>query len=119
MTEKLTWQQYIEKFPQPFDLGIPGGEVWCSADYDEKRKANMRWQAEFYTKGFAAAAPSVHELATNPFIAGGIYWGRNGPEAIDPPNGVPQNPDWGALAAAGEPVIGGTQVVPATQGPGQ
>ena len=106
---KLTWAEYVAQFPPPYDLGVPGS-VPYDEEYDRKRKANLKWQAEFYTKGYSAdSAGSVQLL--NPFIAGGWFYGVNGAEYIPSPTPAIEI-DWAAEAAAGRPVIG--PVVPAS-----
>lgn len=99
----MSWKEYTEKFPQPYDISHPF--AWRDDPlYDEKRKANLKWQADYYVQGYSPDAPSVFMLM-NPFINGGWYYGLRGPEWIPDPTPGKQI-DWAAEKAAGRPVIG-------------
>lgn len=107
---KLTWDEYQKQFPAPFDIAQYVGKPLSEypSNYDEMRKANMKWQAEYLLKHASYIGP--FELL-NPFVRGGWYYGMSGPEWIPNPNPQPEV-DWAAEAAAGRPVIG--PAVPAT-----
>lgn len=112
MSEKLTWEQYKAKFPMPYDIAQYVGKPLSEypANYDEMRKANMRWQAVYWREHANYIGP---EAFLNPFVAGGWYYGMNGTlEWIPNPN-PPPAVDWAAEAAAGRPVLG--PVVPAAK----
>lgn len=105
MAEKLTWEQYVEKFPQPYNIAQYVGTPIASypPNYDEMRKANMKWQAEFFLNHDDYSSPLV---LLNPFVRGGWYYNIDGSaEWIPNPNPQPAI-DWAAEAAAGHPVIG-------------
>lgn len=113
MPDKLTWEQYQAQFPRPYDLaqyiGRPLSEY--PDNYDEMRKANMKWEAKYITEHADYIDPM---MLLNPFVRGGWYYGLKSTEYIPDPN--PQVPvDWQAEADAGRPVVG--PAVPARSTP--
>lgn len=114
MAEKLTWDQYRAQFPQPYDLSVYVGKPLSEypANYDEMRKANLKWHAEFIRNHARYIGP---ELMLNPYVRGGWFYGLNGAVEYIPDPDARAPVDWAAEAAAGRPVIG--PAVAATSGP--
>ena len=114
MANKLSWEEYQRQFPPPFDLSVFVGKPISKypPDYDERRKANMKWHAEFIRNHANYIDPM---MMLNPYVCGGWYFYLDGrKEYIPNPNPKPQV-DWAAEAAAGRAVIG--PAVPASGKP--
>lgn len=103
--KKLSWDEYRAQFPQPYDLSVYVGKPLSQypANYDEMRKANMKWHAEYIRNHAPYIGP---ELMLNPFVRGGWYYGMNGAQEYIPDPDAAPPVDWAAEAAAGRPVIG-------------
>lgn len=83
MEEKLSWAEYCKRFPQPYDLSVVFGKPLSEypANYDEMRKANLKWHAVYWHNHADYIGP---EAMLNPFVAGGWYYGMNGSKEYIP-----------------------------------
>jgi len=103
--KKLSWDEYRANYPQPYDLSVYVGKPLSEypADYDEMRKANLRWHAVYIRNHAPYIGP---ELLLNPFVRGGWFYGMNGKQEYIPDPEARPEVDWEAESAAGRQVIG-------------